>query len=31
MKKLNKASFTDIEVIGVRNIREAFEVAADNA
>lgn len=31
MKKLNKASFTDIEVIGVRNVREAFEVAADNA
>ena len=31
MKKLNKASFSDIEVIGVRNIREAFEVAADNA
>ena len=31
MKKLNKASFTDIEVIGVRNIREAFEVASDNA
>lgn len=31
MKKLNKSSFTDIEVIGVRNIREAFEVAADNA
>lgn len=30
MKKLNKASFTDIEVIGVRNIREAFEVASDN-
>lgn len=31
MKKLNKASFSDIEVIGVRNIREAFEVATDNA
>ena len=31
MKKLNKSSFSDIEVIGVRNIREAFEVAADNA
>ncbi len=31
MKKLNKLSFTDIEVIGVRNIREAFEVASDNA
>ena len=31
MKKLNKASFTDIEVIGVRNVREAFEVAVDNA
>ena len=31
MKKLNKLSFTDIEVIGVRNIREAFEVATDNA
>ncbi len=31
MKKLNKASFTDIDVIGVRNVREAFEVAADNA
>lgn len=31
MKKLNKASFTNIEVIGVRNIREAFEVASDNA
>lgn len=30
MKKLNKASFTDIEVIGVRNVREAFEVAAEN-
>ena len=30
MKKLNKNSFTDIEVIGVRNIREAFEVATDN-
>ncbi len=30
IKKLNKTSFTDIEVIGVRNIREAFEVAADN-
>ncbi len=27
MKKLNKNSFTDIEVIGVRNVREAFEVA----
>ena len=31
MKKLNKASFTDIEVIGVRNVREAFEVAIENA
>ncbi|MBE6747757.1 MAG: DNA repair protein RadA [Ruminococcaceae bacterium] len=31
MKKLNKASFSDIEVIGVRNIREAFEVATENA
>ena len=31
MKKLNKASFTDIEVIGVRNVREAFEVAVENA
>ncbi len=30
MKKLNKASFTDIEVIGVRNVREAFEVAVEN-
>ena len=30
MKKLNKASFTDIEVIGVRNVREAFEVATEN-
>ncbi len=30
MKKLNKASFTDIEVIGVRNVREAFEVAIEN-
>ena len=30
MKKLNKASFTDIEIIGVRNVREAFEVAIDN-
>lgn len=30
MKKLNKASFTDIELIGVRNVREAFEVAAEN-
>ena len=30
MKKLNKASFTDIEVIGVRSVREAFEVAAEN-
>lgn len=31
MKKLNKSAFSDIEVIGVRNIREAFEVATDNA
>lgn len=31
MKKLNKSTFSDIEVIGVRNIREAFEVATDNA
>ena len=31
MKKLNKASFTDIEVIGVRNVREAFEIAIENA
>ena len=31
MKKLNKASFTDIEVIGVRNVHEAFEVAIENA
>lgn len=30
MKKLNKASFSDIEVIGVRNVREAFEVAIEN-
>ncbi len=30
MKKLNKASFADIEVIGVRNVREAFEVAIEN-
>ncbi len=30
MKKLNKASFSDIEVIGVRNVREAFEVAVEN-
>lgn len=30
MKKLNKASFTDIEVIGVRTVREAFEVAIEN-
>ena len=30
MKKLNKGSFTDIEVIGVRNVREAFEVAIEN-
>ena len=30
MKKLNKSSFTDIEVIGVRNVREAFEVAIEN-
>lgn len=31
IKGLSKASFTDIEVIGVRNVREAFEVAAENA
>ncbi len=31
MKKLNKAAFSNIEVIGVRNIRETFEVATDNA
>ncbi len=31
MKKLNKSAFSDIEVFGVRNIREAFEVATDNA
>ncbi len=31
MKGLSKSSFTDIEVIGVRNVREAFEVAAENA
>ncbi len=31
MKGLSKASFKDIEVIGVRNVREAFEVAAENA
>ncbi len=30
IKKLNKNNFKDIEVIGVRNIREAFEVAVDN-
>lgn len=28
IKKLDKSCFSDIEVIGVRNIREAFEVAA---
>lgn len=28
IKKLDKSYFSDIEVIGVRNIREAFEVAA---
>ena len=29
IKKLNKSSFGDIEVIGVRNIREAFEAATE--
>jgi DNA repair protein RadA/Sms len=29
IKKLNKNDFKDIEVIGVRNIREAFECATE--
>ena len=30
LKKLSKSDFQDIEIFGVRNVREAFECAVDN-
>ncbi|MBQ7115641.1 MAG: DNA repair protein RadA [Clostridia bacterium] len=30
LKKLSKSDFEDIEIFGVRNVREAFECAVDN-